>query len=472
MFLSPSVRVFALLAVLLTGLAGAVQAAGYDAGNYRRDMDEANRQRAAEQSRRASEAANKRNEETRNNAYKPSPSSGGGSGGSSSGSSSSSGGLGGYAGSSSSQPSGPQSIERTETVTVHVKETPEQTSARLMREAEAGKVESQWNLGRLYNTGGLGGVQLDETKAAKWFRKAGEAGHAEAALAYGEMLFNGKGVAENAAEAGKWFRIAAEKGIPKAMYLWGMLLEIGHGTAQDASAAYGWFKKAADSGETRAYNSLGDMFSEGRGVTANAAEAAKWYRKGMEAGDAAATVSLGGLYYSGNGVAKDEAEAGRLFIKGAEAGHKNAMFNVGLMYEKGMLGVSRNLDLARTWFGKADVAGMAAAKTALARLGSANNASANAPAQANIAGRYTTAGKNPNGSTYRGEVIVEQRGGEYHFFWKIANDSYQGKGSLEDGKFVIDWGDSYPVIYTLASDGRLMGTWSNGNASEVLTPAR
>lgn len=442
------------------------QAAAYDAGNYRRDVDEANRQRAAEQSRRASEAANRRNEETRNNAYKPSSSSGGVSSGSSTGSSSSSG---SYSGTSSSEPSGPRAIESTTTVTVHVKETPEQTASRLMREAEAGKVESQWNLGRLYNTGGLGGVQLDEAKAAKWFRKAGEAGHAEAALAYGEMLFNGKGVTENPQEAGKWFRIAGEKGIPKAMYLWGTLLELGHGTAQDAQAAFGWFKKAADSGESRAFSSLGDMYSEGRGVSANPEEAAKWYRKGVETGDAGAMVSLGGLYYSGKGVAKDEAEAGRLFIKGAEAGHKNAMFNVGLMYEKGMLGVSRDLGLARTWFGKADAAGMSAAKQALERLAAAGQPD---PANANIAGRYTTFGKNPNGSTYRGEVTIEQEGGTYYFSWKIGKDSYQGKGNLESGKFVIDWGDSSPVIYTLASDGRLMGTWSNGDATEVLSPVR
>jgi len=451
-------------AILLMLSAGFAQAQ-YNAGNYRRDMDEANRQRAAEQSRRASESANRRNEETRNNTYKP-PSSGSVSSGSSSGSSSSSG---GYAGSAASQPSGPQSIERTETVTVHVKETPEQTAARLMREAEAGKLESQWNLGRLYNTGGLGGVQLDEAKAAKWFRKAGEAGHAEAALAYGEMLFNGKGMAANTEEAGKWFRIAAEKGIPKAMYMWGLLVEMGHGTAQDAQAAYGWFKKAADGGETRAYNSLGDLYSEGRGVAANAAEAAKWYRKGMEAGDAVATVSLGGLYYSGNGVAKDEAEAGRLFIKAAEAGNRNAMFNAGLIYEKGMMGMPRDLNLARTWFGKAAAAGMANARGALERLGGVNPPSS---AHADIAGRYTASGKNPNGSTYRGEVTIEQRDGLYHFFWKIANDAYQGKGNLEGDKFVIDWGDSHPVIYTLASDGRLIGTWSNGNATEVLAPVR
>ena len=233
----------------------------------------------------------------------------------------------------------------------------------------------------------------------------------------------------------------------------------------------GWFKKAADGDETRAYNSLGDIYSEGRGVDANASEAARWYRKGMEAGDVSATVSLGGLYYEGNGVAKDEAEAGRLFIKGAEGGNKNAMFNAGLMYEQGLMGVQRNLDTARAWFIKADAAGMPAARSALARIGSNSQAQATA-VQANIAGRYTAAGKNPNGSTYSGNVTIEQADGVYHFFWKIGGDSYRGKGSLQNGRFVIDWGDSYPVIYTLANDGRLMGTWSNGAATEVLSPAR
>ena len=145
------------------------------------------------------------------------------------------------------------------------------------------------------------------------------------------------------------------------------------------------------------------------------------------------------------------------------------MFNMGLIHEQGLMGMPRDLNLARTWFGKAAAAGVADARVALDRLGEATPSGS---AQANIAGRYTATGKNPNGSTYRGEVTIEQRGGQYHFYWKIANDAYQGKGQLEGGKFVIDWGDTYPVIYTLASDGRLMGTWSNGAATEVLAPVR
>jgi TPR repeat protein len=460
-------RATRLFAVLLLLASGTLNAAGYDAGNYRRDADEANRQRAAEQSRRASESANRRNEEMRNNAYKPSSSS---SGYSSGGSSSSSNGYPGAA-TSSSQPSGPQAIESTSTVTVRVQETPEQTTARLQREAEAGKVESQWNLGRLYNTGGLGGVTLDEAKAARWFRAAGEAGHAEAALAYGEMLFNGKGVAANAQEAGKWFRIAAEKGIPKAMFMWGLMLEVGHGTPQDTQAAFGWYKKAAEGGETRAYMNLGECYEEGRGVSANPAEAAKWYRKGADSGDGAASTSLGGLYYAGNGVAQDQAEAGRWFIKGAEAGNKNGMFNAGLMYEQGILGVSRDLAKARHWFGKAAAAGMKPASAALERVSAADKP-ADAQGRPEIAGRYVANGKNPNGSTYRGEVSIKQDADGYSFFWKIADSKYQGHGDYAGGQFTIDWGDTYPVIYRLASDGSLIGTWNNGNASEVLVPVR
>jgi TPR repeat protein len=466
-FCHPTPRAARLLAALLMLAAGTVNAAGYDAGNYRRDADEANRQRAAEQSRRASESANRRNEEMRNNAYKPSTSSGDySSSGSSSSSSSYS-----RAAPASSQPSGPQAIESTTTVTVRVQETPEQTAARLHREAEAGKVESQWNLGRLYNTGGLGGVTLDEVKAAKWFRAAGEAGHAEAALAYGEMLFNGKGVAANAPEAGKWFRIAAEKGIPKAMYLWGLLLETGHGTPQDTQAAFAWYKKAAEGGETHAYASLGECYEEGRGVTANAAEAAQWYRKGADSGDGAASTSLGALYYAGKGVPQDQAEAGRWFIKGAEAGNKNGMFNAGLMYEQGVLGVSRDLAKARHWFGKAAAAGMKNADAALERVSAADRPT-DAHGRPEIAGRYVANGKNPSGSTYRGEVTIKQDADGYNFFWKIAGAEYQGHGDHAAGIFTIDWGDTHPVIYRLASDGSLIGTWNNGNASEVLAPVR
>lgn len=290
-----------------------------NAGNYRRGQDEASRQRAAEQVRR--------NEEMRNGSLYPSP---GAVGGYSSGSGASS----SVAPSLpvlQSQPSGPPSIERTETVTVRAQETQSEAVARLLREAEDG--------------------------------------HANAALAYGEMLFNGKGVAENPVEAGKWFRIAAEKGVPRAMFLWGTLLEIGYGTARDLQAAFVWVKRAAEAGEMNAYEPLAAMYRAGRGTVLDVAEGLRWLRKGAEQGDARSSYELGSLHFNGDGVSIDEAEAARWFLKSAEQGHPEGMFNAGIMHEQGLLGIAVNRDMALKWYRQAAAKNSADARTALQRLG-------------------------------------------------------------------------------------------------------
>jgi TPR repeat protein len=363
--------------------------ADYNAGNYRRDADEANRQRMMNSFRRDAEVTSRRNDELRrSNAYQA-PSQGSASG-SKAGES-----RGGASGSaySPSVDSGPRAIESTTTVTVRVKESEQDTVARIVKEAEAGSVDAQWNVGRLYYTGGFGGVSRNDATAAQWFRKAALAGHAEAGLAYGEILFNAKGADENPVEVARWFKFAAEKGIPRAMFFWGTLLEVGHGTSQDFPAAFGWIRKAAEQGETNAYASLGSMYAQGRGTPADFAAAHTWLLKGAEHGDGTACVDLGTLYLKGQGVAKDEQAAAHWFLKGAEAGNRNGMFNAGLLYEKGMFGVTQDVDKARAWFTKAAAAGMPAAQQALARLGATGPASnpgvPEAPAAATANGKYS-----------------------------------------------------------------------------------
>jgi hypothetical protein len=81
---------------------------------------------------------------------------------------------------------------------------------------------------------------------------------------------------------------------------------------------------------------------------------------------------------------------------------------------------------------------------------------------------YNATGTNPNGTGYSGTVTITRSGGEYAFFWRVGN-TYRGTGGFQGDKLVIDWGERYPVIYTVTADGRLVGTWNNGNATEVLT---
>jgi hypothetical protein len=90
-----------------------------------------------------------------------------------------------------------------------------------------------------------------------------------------------------------------------------------------------------------------------------------------------------------------------------------------------------------------------------------------------ITGSYLIQGRNPNGSAYTGTVIIRPAGDRYHVFWFIgASETYNGSGGWEGDSLVIDWGQQYPVIYKLGSDGVLYGTWDNGRATENLIPSR
>jgi Ricin-type beta-trefoil lectin domain len=104
----------------------------------------------------------------------------------------------------------------------------------------------------------------------------------------------------------------------------------------------------------------------------------------------------------------------------------------------------------------------------------ASDASAPQPAPvAAIAGSYRVRGTNPDKSKYTGTVVVSQvDGNRYRFDWSVANQTFTGTGVLNGNAISVDWGQDFPVIYQVGAAGVLNGTWSNGHATEVLTPSR
>lgn len=90
--------------------------------------------------------------------------------------------------------------------------------------------------------------------------------------------------------------------------------------------------------------------------------------------------------------------------------------------------------------------------------------------QAVRVGNYHVQGKNPNGSSYSGTVVISKNADTYFLVWKISSSTYSGSGKLVGRTLTVEWGDSSPVIYHLENDGRLVGTWSRGTALETLTP--
>jgi uncharacterized caspase-like protein len=86
-----------------------------------------------------------------------------------------------------------------------------------------------------------------------------------------------------------------------------------------------------------------------------------------------------------------------------------------------------------------------------------------------LKGTYAVSGRNPNGTTYDGEVDLTQQGRKYTLVWRVGASSYRGVGELEGNILTVDWGDKTPVVYALGEGGRLTGLWAGGRGAEELT---
>lgn len=91
-------------------------------------------------------------------------------------------------------------------------------------------------------------------------------------------------------------------------------------------------------------------------------------------------------------------------------------------------------------------------------------------ALADVSGSYFAEGRNPDGSTYTGDVRIVQEDGYASVSWRVGSQSYQGQGPINGDVITVDWGDAHPVIYVVMPDGELHGTWADGKALEKLTP--
>ncbi|MCP4082137.1 MAG: caspase family protein [Planctomycetaceae bacterium] len=89
--------------------------------------------------------------------------------------------------------------------------------------------------------------------------------------------------------------------------------------------------------------------------------------------------------------------------------------------------------------------------------------------QVNLVGKYNANGRNPDGSRYKGRVVISHDGDTYYFQWWIGQQTYRGRGKLVQNILTIDWGETDPVIYQVMANGSLKGTWAAGKAIENLT---
>lgn len=216
------------------------------------------------------------------------------------------------------------SIVSTEEFTVYVRETESQTIARVTREAQAGKVQSQFNLARIHYTGY--GVARDDATARRWFAAAAAQGHLPAQSQYGAMLYNGQGGAPDQAAGRDLVRKSAAAGDPAGQALAGFftILEQNDKPGADLREAVGMLESAAADGQLVAQATLGRLvYLMGVGAPRDLVRAVHYLRLARD--DPGALSDLARLTMGGmGGIAKDEAGAVQMFAKAAEMGNHEA----------------------------------------------------------------------------------------------------------------------------------------------------
>lgn len=105
----------------------------------------------------------------------------------------------------------------------HHKSEPSQLNAGLIKPcAENGDAKAQLMLGKIFYSGL--GVNKDDHKAAKWFRKAADQGLADAQYQLGLLYVEGDGVEENKGAAIDWLYLAAQQGHEYAQFVYNNLI--------------------------------------------------------------------------------------------------------------------------------------------------------------------------------------------------------------------------------------------------------
>ena len=184
----------------------------------------------------------------------------------------------------------------------------------LERAVALGNEEAQADLANSLLSGGE--VLIDPEKIVSWYRTAARNGDEVAAFNLGLCHLNGIGVAVNEGRGAFWIGKAAAR-LPDAQFLFGQLLAEGRGVAQDLPLARDYFRIAAEVGMPGAVLAYGEMLAGGHGGPRDPAQAEALYLEAVARDYSPAMHALGELLMDAT---ERKAEAFSWLLKSAEAG--------------------------------------------------------------------------------------------------------------------------------------------------------
>lgn len=182
----------------------------------------------------------------------------------------------------------------------------------------------------------------DKFNLRKMLKKA-QAGDIEAQANLGKMYCFGINVQKNYIKAVKWWKIAAENGHANAQYNLGVSYKLGTGLPIDLEKSIFWFKKAAAADHTLAQYNLGGIYMQQKDYE----KAIPLIKKAADKGDNSALDLLAQYHFI---VEKNKTKAIELFEKAATNGNANSCAFLTDFYLS-----EKKYDKALTWAEKAAI---------------------------------------------------------------------------------------------------------------------
>lgn len=188
----------------------------------------------------------------------------------------------------------------------------EQTALWMGRAAEQNHAQAQYELAQMHRLGVFGQVNIEES--ARLARLAAEGGHMLAAVDLGKCLRSGTGVERNAEEAARWYRIAADAGVPEGILNLANCYKVGDGVPRDMDMACRLFRAAEEISTPLAERWAGEPDVKPLEVEFHGAQ---WVLMVKQA--------FGGLYVMGYGAEEDASAEWKLLIQTAQRGNLEAL---------------------------------------------------------------------------------------------------------------------------------------------------
>lgn len=120
--------------------------------------------------------------------------------------------------------------------------------------------------------------QGEVAKAIPFLLKAAEAGNVDAQYNLSIIYHKGEEVPRDLDKSFMWASKAAEQGDSDAQYNLGLYYSLGDGTKVDMKESTKWLTKSAEQGDSDAQLNLGVRYRDGTGVSKDLAQATKWLK--------------------------------------------------------------------------------------------------------------------------------------------------------------------------------------------------